>query len=112
MMMDAMRINYGYSSEGLCVIKKPNIDATKFFELLKDFDESLWERCTSQNKLSVIAQVFTIKSDYRLSEIDYDNIIKWVKNILLKGNRLKENFYAVKFMIKPTGLGYKKFICA
>jgi hypothetical protein len=112
MMMDAMRINYGYSSEGLCVIKKPNIDATKFFELLKDFDESLWDECTSHNKLSVIAQVFTIKSVYRLSEIDYDNIIKWVKNILLKGNRLKKNFYVVKFMIKPTGLGYKKFICA
>ena len=29
------------------------------------------------------------------------------KNILLKRNMLKENFYAIKLMMKPFGLGYK-----
>ena len=33
----------------------------------------------------VVAQVFTIKLNHELSEIDYDNIIQWVKNILPKG---------------------------
>jgi hypothetical protein len=31
-----------------------------------------------------------------------------VRNILLWKNRLKENFYAVKSMMKPLGLGYQK----
>jgi hypothetical protein len=52
--------------------------------------------------------VFTIKSDHGLSEAGYDKIIKWVKSNLPERNMLKENFYAVKSMMKPLGLGYQK----
>jgi hypothetical protein len=31
-----------------------------------------------------------------------------MKNMLHEGNNLKDNFYAIKFMMKPLGLGYKK----
>lgn len=55
-----------------------------------------------------IAQVFIIKSDYRLGGADYDRILKWMKNMLHEGNSLKDNFYATKFMMKPLGLRYKK----
>jgi hypothetical protein len=56
--------------------KEPNADATKVFGLLKYYDEPLWNECTNHNKLSVIAYVFTIKSDHGLSEANYDKIIK------------------------------------
>jgi hypothetical protein len=36
-----------------------------------------------------------------LSEAGYEKIIEWARNILPKRNRLKENFYAAKSMIKP-----------
>ena len=62
----------------------------------------------NHSKLSIIAQVFTIKSDHRLNKVDYDKIIKWAISILPKGNRLKENLYAAKSMMKPLGLGYQK----
>jgi hypothetical protein len=52
--------------------------------------------------------VFTIKSDHGLSEAGYDKIIEWERSILPEGNRLKENFYAAKSMMKPLGLGYQK----
>jgi hypothetical protein len=52
--------------------------------------------------------VFTIKSDHGLSEARYDKIIEWARSILPEGNRLKENFYAAKSMMKPPGLGYQK----
>jgi hypothetical protein len=52
--------------------------------------------------------VFTIKSDYGVSEVGYEKIIEWTISILPEGNRLKENFYAVKSMMKPLGLGYQK----
>jgi len=52
--------------------------------------------------------VFTIKSNHGLSEAGYDKIIEWARSILPKGNRLKENFYAAKSMMKPLGLGYQK----
>jgi len=43
-----------------------------------------------------------------LSEAGYDKIIEWARSILPEGNRLKENFYAAKSMMKPLGLGYQK----
>jgi hypothetical protein len=43
-----------------------------------------------------------------MSEVGYDSIIEWEKNILSEGNMLKENFYAAKSMMKPFGLGYQK----
>ena len=35
-------------------------------------------------------------------------VIEWTRSILPKGNRLKENFYAAKSMMKPQDLGYQK----
>jgi len=75
---------------------------------LKDSNELLWDGCTNHSKLSVVAQVFTIKSDHRLSEAGYDKIIEWARSILPEENRLKENFYAAKSMMKPLHLGYQK----
>jgi len=43
-----------------------------------------------------------------LSEAGYDKIIEWARSILPEGNRLKENFYAAKSIMKPLGLGYHK----
>jgi len=69
-----------------------NVNATMFFDLLKDFDKLLWDGCTNHSKLLVVAQIFTIKSDYGLSNVVYDKIIKWVIRILPKENRLKKKF--------------------
>jgi hypothetical protein len=55
--------------------------------------------------LSAITQVFVIKLDYKLSEISYDNILKWAKNILPKENKLKDNFYIAKSMTESLVLG-------
>jgi hypothetical protein len=52
--------------------------------------------------------VFTIKLNHRLSDANYDRIVEWARSILLEGGRLKENFYVVKFMMKPLSLRYEK----
>jgi hypothetical protein len=56
-----------------------------FFYLLKDPDEPLLDCCTNHNKLSVVAQVFNIKSNHGLSETSYDRITEWKRSILLEG---------------------------
>jgi len=40
----------------------------------------------SHHKLLVVVQVFTIKSDYWLSEADYNKIVEWTRSILPEGN--------------------------
>jgi hypothetical protein len=110
--MDAMRMSEGNVRECPIVEEEPNADAARFFDLLKDSDEPLWDCCTNHSKLSIVAQVFTIKSDHGLSEADYDKIIEWARSILPEWNRLKKNFYAAKSMMKPLDLGYQKIdIC-
>jgi len=52
--------------------------------------------------------VLTIKSDYKLSKVGYYKIVEWTKSILPEGNKLKENFYAVKSIMIPLSLGYQK----
>jgi len=108
MVMDAMRMNQGNVSQCPIVEEEPNADVARFFDLLKDSNEPLWDSCTNNSKLSAIAQVFTIKSDHGLSEAGYDKIIEWARSILPERNRLKENFYAAKSMMKPLGLRYLK----
>jgi hypothetical protein len=43
-----------------------------------------------------------------LSKAGYDRIIERARSILHEENRLKENVYAAKSMIKPLSLGYQK----
>jgi hypothetical protein len=75
MVMDAMRMSEGNVSECPFVEEEPNADVVRFFDMLKDSDEPLWDDCTNHSKLSAVAQVFTIKSDHGLSEAGYDKII-------------------------------------
>jgi hypothetical protein len=56
----------------------------------------------------VVAHVFTIKLDHELSEVGYHKIIEWTRSTLPKRNRMNENFYTAKLMMKPLGLGYQK----
>ena len=102
--MNVIRMNQGYTSECLVVDEELNIDTTRFFNLLKDFDKSLQDGCINQSKELVVSQMFTIKLNYGLSEADYDRIIEWTKSIFPEGNRLKENLYAAKSMVKPFDL--------
>jgi len=53
--IDAMRINHGYLGKSSLINEERNVDATRFFEFLKDFIEPLWNECTNHSKLSVIS---------------------------------------------------------
>jgi hypothetical protein len=51
MVMDAMRMNQGNVSQCPIVEEKPNADATRFFDMLKDSNKPLSDGCTNHNKL-------------------------------------------------------------
>jgi hypothetical protein len=55
MVMDAMRMSEGNISECPIVEEEPNTDVARFFDLLKDSDEPLWDGYTNHSKLSAIA---------------------------------------------------------
>jgi len=83
--MDVMRMNQGHVDQFPIIDEEPNADTAKFF--------IFWKILTNH---------------YELSDVGYDKIIKRTRSILPEGNRLKENFYIAKSMMKPFGLGYQK----
>ena len=76
MFMEAMRMNQGNVSQYPIIEEELNADAAMFFDLLNDSDKLLWDDCINHTKLSTVAQVFAIKSNYGLSEAGYDRIVK------------------------------------
>jgi hypothetical protein len=52
MVIDAMKMNQGNVSQCPIVEEEPNVDATRFFDLLKDSDEPLWDDYMNHSKLS------------------------------------------------------------
>jgi len=48
MIMDAMKMNQSHANYQYQIIdKEPNANVAMFFDLLKDFDEPLWDVCTN-----------------------------------------------------------------
>ena len=48
-------------------------------------DRLLWDGCTNHSKLLVVAQMFTIKLDHRLSEANYEKKLNGQEAFYLKG---------------------------
>jgi hypothetical protein len=90
--IDAMRMNQGNVSECPIVEEEPNADATRFFDLLKEFDEPLWDGCTNHSKLSAVAQVFTVKSNHGL------------RLVMIKLWNGREAFYLKETSLKRTSM--------
>jgi len=77
MVMDAMRMNQSHDGQCPIVDEEPNADVARFFFI--SFERLWWtimDDCTNHSKLSIVAQVFTIKSDHGLSEDSYNRIVK------------------------------------
>jgi hypothetical protein len=54
MVMDAMRMNQGNVSQCPIIEEEPNADAARFFDLLKDSNEPLWDGCTNHSKFLLL----------------------------------------------------------
>ncbi|KAK2420664.1 hypothetical protein QL285_031368 [Trifolium repens] len=95
-------------SEDQNLEEDPNPSASKFYTLLRDADEPLWVGCHKHTKLSAVTQLLNLKSEFNMSESCYDRMIVIIKSMLPETEKLPENFYRSKKMVKDLGLGYEK----
>ena len=64
-------------------------DATsRFYDLLRDVDEPLWNGCESHTILSAVLQLLNLKSEYNLSQSCFDRLCSIVKSMLPKDEKL------------------------
>ncbi|KAJ7963951.1 Transposon protein, putative, CACTA, En/Spm sub-class [Quillaja saponaria] len=107
MVLDAAGLDFNWDDESR-IREEPNCDAQNFYDLLKNADEPLWEGCDWHSRLSAVTQLLNYKSEFNMSESLYDRLISIIKGMLPKDDKLPENFYRSKQMVKKLGLGYEK----
>jgi len=66
------------------VEEDPNPSTAKFYNLLRDVDEPLWDGCKKHSKLSATTQLLNLKSKFTMSVNCYDRMISIIKNMLLE----------------------------
>jgi len=85
--MDAMRMSKGNVRECPIVEEEPNADAARFFDLLKDSNEPLWDGCTNHSNYQL---------QHRCSPSS--QITGWVRPVMIRLSNGWETFY-----LKGTG---------
>ncbi|KAJ8615539.1 hypothetical protein MRB53_034911 [Persea americana] len=85
-----------------------NSDAKAFFKLLDEGSELVWPGCTKQTTLSAVATLLNIKADHNMSHECFESLLKAIKSMLPDGEKLPDNYYFCKKMVKKLGLGYQK----
>lgn len=87
-----------------------NFDAKDFFKLLDEGSEPLWYGCTKHTTLSAVATLLNIKADHNKSHECFESLLKAIKSMLPEGEKLHDNYYYSKKMVKKLGLGYQKIV--
>lgn len=87
---------------------EPNIETSKFYSLLNAIDEPIWEGCKKHTKLSAMSQLLNLKSECHMSDKGFDRLLSTVKDMLPENDKLANNFYETKKLMKMLGLKYEK----
>ncbi|KAJ6374124.1 hypothetical protein OIU78_029763 [Salix suchowensis] len=113
MVLDAMGNDDVCYNDRVCspdvIEEPPNVEASKFFKLLKAAEEPLWEGCTKQSKLSASVQLLNMKSNLNLTQNAFNKFSEFAKSCMPDDANLVSNFYEAKKFMRPLGLGYDKY---
>ncbi|KAF7802611.1 hypothetical protein G2W53_041722 [Senna tora] len=77
MVVDAARGRLDPNFE--CMEEDPNPSASKFYQLLEDADEPLWDGCYNHTKLSAVSQLLNLKSEFNMSQSCFDRMLVIIK---------------------------------
>lgn len=66
------------ATEDVNVEEEPNIQAKKFYEMLKAAEEPLYNGCTNHTQLSRLTGMLSIKFDFNIPHEYFDAIAKLV----------------------------------
>ncbi|KAL8134185.1 hypothetical protein AgCh_009299 [Apium graveolens] len=85
-----------------------NSDPKAFSKLLEEGREPLWHGCTKHTKLSAVAILLNIKTDHNISHECFESLLKAIKSMLPDNEKVPDNYYYYKNMVKKSDLGYQK----
>ena len=84
--------------------EKPNEDANKFYNLLREADHELYPGCKKFTKLSFIIRLFHMKCLNGWSNKSFTMLFELLKEALPEGETLPSNYYEAKKILYDLGL--------
>ena len=88
-----------------------NPEAQKFFDMLSAVNKELWPDCQRHSQLSLVARMLNMKAEHRMSQRKFDDIAQLIKEVAPDENRVTENFYSAKRLVRGLGLPVEKIHC-
>ena len=89
----------GHEFENDFMEEAPNLNAQKFYNMLIVVDEKLWDGCTTHSQIFVVAKLLHMKSEHHFSERCYDDLIRFLQEVLPYDNKMIDNFYRTKKLV-------------
>lgn len=71
-------------------------------------NESSMVKCEKHSVLFDVTQCLNLKSNFQMSEDNFNRMMSMIKSMLPIGEKLLENFYHAKMMVRGLGMEYKK----
>jgi hypothetical protein len=86
----------------------PTENTAKFYDMLKDADDPLYEGCTKFSKLTAVVQLYHLKCMGGWSNTSFTWLLQTLVDMLPAGAKLPKDTYEAKKYMKELGLGYEK----
>jgi hypothetical protein len=104
--MDAMLVDLA-SEHPPVVDETPTGFAEAFYRMVVSADEQAHEQ-TLHSRLSVVARLLAIKSQYNHSVACYDDYMELIHELLPPSSKIPKNFYRSKKLLEGLGMSYHK----
>jgi hypothetical protein len=81
----------------------------KFSQIMKDYERPLFSGCKKEhNKLHVVLTFLQMKASNDWSNKDFNELLQFLNDLLLKTNMLPQSTYQAKKIVCPLGLEVEK----
>ncbi|XP_050211492.2 uncharacterized protein LOC126661677 [Mercurialis annua] len=92
--------------------ESPNMEAQRLYDMLKASEQELWEgNPGGHSQLSAVARLMNLKAEFHFSERLYDELCKFLSEVLPTDNVMTDSFYSTKKLVRKLGLPVEVIDC-
>ena len=93
MVRDAGGVGSSRSGEQQSTEEIPNMEAARFYEMLNQAQEPLWDGCDTLTTLSSAVQLMSLKSDHNMSQECFNDLCLYLDKALPREHKNVEDYY-------------------
>ena len=93
MVRDSGGVGSSRSGEQQSTEEIPNMEASRFYEMLNKAQEPLWDGCDTLTALSSAVQLMSLKFDHNMSQECFNDLCLYLDKALLREHKNVEDYY-------------------